>query len=225
MHRVAVISDTHGLLRPEIIEKIQSCEVILHAGDIDNQEVIEKLQQIAPLSVVRGNADKNWAESIPEELHFNLFGFQVYMVHNKKHITTDLSQTEIVVYGHSHKYEAKQTGDIFYLNPGSCGPRRFHQEITMAVLLIDEEKHSFSVEKVDCSPVLEKSKAKKLPQQDMHRLITQIRKDMVAGKTVSQIAKRNRVEEELVEQICRIISTHPGVDVDGVLNRMDIWGK
>ena len=225
VRKIAVISDTHGLLREEVKRELATCEAIFHAGDIDKPEGVKVLRELAPLYVVRGNADKGWAEELQEELTVELYGFRIYMVHNKKHLSTDLSQFDITIYGHSHKYEEKQMKETFFLNPGSCGPRRFHQEITMAILLLDEENHTFTVQKLDYSPTLDKDKAEKLPPKDLHRLITQIIKEIVTGKTVEQIAKKHRVKEELVDQICRIYTTHPGVDVEGILNRMEIWGK
>ena len=93
----------------------------------------------------------------------------------------------------------------------------------MAVLTIDEEGHSFSVEKIDCSPIYQQGTI--LPERDRERLIRTVVKDMDAGRPVSVIAERNRIDEELVRQILQIYTTHPGIDVDGILNRMDILGK
>ena len=254
MHKVAVLSDTHGLLRDEVLEQLITCEAILHAGDIGKPEILDKLKEIAPLYVVRGNIDKEkWAEEIPEELCFNLFGFGIYIVHNKKHIrkeivdSTDnvdvifknnsnfkhslgadlgIGNIDFIITGHSHKYEERQEKEIFFLNPGSCGTKRFKLPVTMAFLMLNETEHKFIVEKHIFSQSLNIKKegsAVKFPQKDMYKLIKKIIKEMEAGKKVSDIAKNNGVDEELVEQICRIYSTHPGVDVDGILNRMDIW--
>lgn len=222
MHRIAVISDTHGLLRPEIIEKIKDCEQIFHAGDIDRQEVIQQLEERAPLQVVRGNADKEWAKEIPETKEFDIYGFRIFMVHNKKFIKKDLSDVDVVIYGHSHIYEAREKEGVFYLNPGSCGPRRFHQAITMAILVLYEEEHRFEVEKIDVSPILDDNRKMKMTKKDMHYVINQVIKEMNAGKNIDVIAKKNRVDKDLVTQICRIYATHPGVDTDGILNRIEL---
>lgn len=147
MHKIGVLSDTHGLLRPEVIEALQGCEVILHGGDINKQSVLEELGKIAPVKAVRGNNDKEWAEHIPKILTCREFGIHIFMVHNKKEIPADLTGKDLVIYGHSHKYEEKETDGIYYLNPGSCGPRRFHQEITLAMLYIKEDG-SFWTEKI-----------------------------------------------------------------------------
>ena len=126
-----ILSDTHGLLRPAVLELLQNADAILHAGDINSQAVVDKLASFAPLYVVRGNNDKEWAEAIPHELTVTLDGVRFYMVHNKKDVPADLSGANVVVFGHSHKYSEEQRGDVLWLNPGSCGPRRFHQEITL----------------------------------------------------------------------------------------------
>lgn len=137
-HRIGVLSDTHGLLRPEVLEYLQGCEAILHGGDINRQEILDRLEKIAPVYVVRGNNDKGWAEEIPEMLRLEFYGVKIFMIHNKKHMPKNLSDIDVVVYGHSHRYEEKSEGGMLWLNPGSCGPRRFSQPITMAVLEIEE---------------------------------------------------------------------------------------
>ena len=145
--KVAVISDTHGLLRPEVLEKIMDCELILHGGDINRQDIIDSLKQIAPLIVVRGNNDKEWAEGVPLFESFSIGGVKVYMTHKKKDLPEDLSSYDLIITGHTHKYEYKTIGDQVFLNPGSCGPRKTTQPITMAVLYVEED--GFTVEKID----------------------------------------------------------------------------
>ena len=222
-HRIAIISDTHGLLRPECINILRTCEVILHAGDVGKPEVLRKLGEIAGVLAVRGNVDKDWAEDLPVELETELYGFRIYMVHNKKQIKGDLSDVDIVIYGHSHKYEEKTEGKIRYLNPGSCGARRFRLPVTMMVLTIFPEEHRFEIEKINCLPEsAEEEGNSAFPRKDMDKLIRMIVKEMKAGKGVAEIAAKVRSEKELVEQICRIYATHPGVDVDGILNRMEL---
>lgn len=221
MHRIAVISDTHGMLREEVLSCAGTCEAILHAGDTGRWEIIQALKEIAPVYVVRGNIDKEWGD-IPEELYFGLYGFNFYMVHNRKQIKADISKTDIIIYGHSHIYKEEYLKNILYLNPGSCGPGRFRLAITMAVITLDEERHKFSVEKINC---LDTDKARKpeSSQKDMYNIVKRVIKDMESGKEISVIAKKNGIQEELTEKICRIYSTHQGIDVDGILNRLDIW--
>lgn len=222
-HRIAVISDTHGLLRPECIRVLETCEAIMHAGDVGKPEILSRLREIAETYVVRGNVDKEWAEGLPVELETELYGFHFYMVHNKKHIKANLGNVDIVVYGHSHKYEEKTQENITYLNPGSCGARRFRLPVTMMVLTVFPQERRFEIEKIDCLPeYAEEEAVGAFPQKEMDRLIGWIIKEMKAGKGVVEIADKVRVDKALVEQICRIYATHPGVDVDGILNRMEL---
>ena len=139
MHKIAVISDTHNLLRPEVLSILEGCEAILHAGDISTPEIYDRLQNIniSTIYAVRGNNDRNWAREIPLVRQFELYGIQICMTHIKRNIPKE-HNADLVIYGHSHRYSCSREGDTVYLNPGSCGPRRFNQEITMAVLTLFE---------------------------------------------------------------------------------------
>jgi putative phosphoesterase len=224
-HKIAVISDTHSLLRPEIMEKVKDCGLILHAGDIASEETAEKLKSLRETYFVRGNADKgSWASDIPLTCEAELFGIRIFMLHNRKQMPEPVPECDIVIYGHSHRYAEEYKYGVCYFNPGSCGPRRFHQEVTMAILTVDDESKQFSFEKIDCSPVL-RADCAGLPPKDMAVLIGRITSQMEAGKTVEEIAKKNRVEDKLVRQILQIYTTHPGIDEDGILDRMEIWDK
>ena len=142
MYKIGIISDTHGLLRPEVAEALRGCEAILHGGDVNKPEIIEQLKQIAPTYVVRGNNDKEWAKELPESMTVSLCGIRFFMVHNKKHIPKSedsLQDVDIIVYGHSHKYEEKYESRRLSLNPGSCGPRRIKHTITFAVLEVEDD--------------------------------------------------------------------------------------
>ena len=134
VYRIGVVSDTHGLVRDEVREVLKTCQVILHGGDINRREILEELKAIAPLFVVRGNNDKEWAKELPETLSATVCGLNIFMVHNRKHVPEDLGDADVVVFGHSHRYEEKWEQGRLWLNPGSCGPRRFGQPITMAVI-------------------------------------------------------------------------------------------
>ncbi|MCM1063893.1 MAG: metallophosphatase family protein [Eubacterium sp.] len=222
-HRVAVISDTHGLLRPECVRVLETCEAILHAGDVGKPEILSRLREIAQTYAVRGNVDQEWAEELPMELETELYGFRFYMVHNKKYIRAGLSDADFVICGHSHKYEEKTERGITYLNPGSCGPRRFRLPVTMMALTLFPEEHRFEVERIDCLPrTADVEMSGAFPQKEMDRLIRRIIKEMKVGKGVAEIAGKVGADRALVEQICRIYATHPGVDVDGILNRMEL---
>ena len=144
--KLAILSDTHGLLRPEVAEHLKTADAILHGGDINKPGIVEQLEQYAPLYVVRGNNDKEWAEQIPHDLTITLGGVTFYMVHNKKEVPADLTGVDAVVFGHSHKYLLEEKDGVLWLNPGSCGPRRFHQEITM--MMAEAEDGTLRVEKI-----------------------------------------------------------------------------
>ena len=135
--KIGVLSDTHGLLRPAVLEVLRSCDCILHGGDVNKPEILDTLRSIAPLYVVRGNNDREWAEGLPQSLTVTLGGVPFFMVHNKKDVPADLGDARVVVFGHSHRYLEQQRDGRLWLNPGSCGRRRFDQEITMAVVTVD----------------------------------------------------------------------------------------
>ena len=136
--KLAILSDTHGLLRPEVAEHLKTADAILHGGDINKPSIVDQLRQYAPLYIVRGNNDREWAEAIPHHLTVTLEGVTFFMVHNKKEVPGDLSGVDVVVFGHSHKYVQEEKSGMLWLNPGSCGPRRFHQEITMMMAEITD---------------------------------------------------------------------------------------
>ena len=146
MMRIGVISDTHGLLREEVLKILRGCDCILHGGDINNQSVLDTLEQIAPVYAVWGNNDKEWAEHLPHDLTVQLEGLKIFMVHNKKEIQNLPPDADIVIFGHSHKYFEQVIDGQLWLNPGSCGKRRFGQEISFAVLKIDGE--NYQVQKI-----------------------------------------------------------------------------
>ncbi len=223
--RVAILSDTHGLLRPEIKEILKTCEVILHGGDINSQKILDELKEIAPVYVVRGNNDKEWAAALEYELMFTLSGLRICMVHNKKHRRTDLSGIDLFVYGHSHKYEEKMVDGVHYLNPGSCGARRFRQPVTMAVLEIEEESGKWQIHKIDLTERGETKEDKPfqgINEKNLKTVVETIVREMRAGRKVEDIAKKLGVDSEFVEQVCRIYVTHPGVDAQGIMDKMEV---
>lgn len=138
---IGVISDTHGLLRPEALKHLGDVERIIHAGDIGSPNVLEKLQTLAPVTAVRGNNDKGaWAEAIPESLSFEVRGHTIHVLHDLSQI--DLSPSaagiEVVISGHSHKPVVEQRDGVLFLNPGSIGPRRFRLPIALAKLYVTD---------------------------------------------------------------------------------------
>lgn len=146
MKNIAILSDTHGLLRPEVMVRLERADVILHAGDINTQAIVDTLCTCAKVYVVQGNNDKEWAENLPHSLTFTVEGVRFFMVHNKKDVPKDLSGVDVVVYGHSHKYTCEEREGVLWLNPGSCGRRRFNQEITFCMM--EAENGQYRVEKI-----------------------------------------------------------------------------
>lgn len=147
MHKIGILSDTHGMLRPEVLEKLDGCDLILHGGDINRKEILNRLEEIAPVYAVRGNNDKEWADYLPETISLEVEGCRIFMVHNKKQVPKELSDIDVVVFGHSHKYSEQSIDNRVWLNPGSCGKRRFDQEITFALMEVDGK--NILIEKVD----------------------------------------------------------------------------
>ncbi|HSQ88981.1 metallophosphoesterase family protein [Romboutsia sp.] len=140
---IGLISDTHGLLRKEVVEKLRGCDLIIHAGDIGKIEVVEKLKDIAQTELVKGNCDKNIDSNImPEEKIIEVRDKRIYLIHDIEKLKVDLKKEniDIVVYGHSHKKNIYTENGIIYINPGSIGPKRFKLPTTMAKLYIDEKE-------------------------------------------------------------------------------------
>ena len=138
--RVAVISDTHGLLRPEALNALQGAEHILHAGDVGDPAILDTLSAIAPVTAIRGNIDEGGACShLPPSELIELNGRNIYMLHDVKKLDLNPEAAGIaaVVFGHSHKPLVEQRRGVLFLNPGSAGPRRFQLPVTLAWLNID----------------------------------------------------------------------------------------
>ncbi|WP_409189063.1 metallophosphoesterase family protein [Bradyrhizobium sp. RDM4] len=139
--RIGVISDTHGLLRPEVEHYLAGVSHIIHAGDIGTPDILERLRRIAPVTAIRGNVDVgNWARHYPETETLRLGGRGFYLLHDLKTLEIDPAAHDIdaVISGHSHRVQIKTINGILFLNPGSAGPRRFHLPITLATLDLDE---------------------------------------------------------------------------------------
>ena len=136
---IGVVSDTHGLLRPEVAEVFAGVRLILHAGDIGKPEVVEQLKLIAPVVAVRGNNDKGtWARMIPETELAQVDGIRIYIVHDVKDVDFDPveKRIQVVVSGHSHRPSIDRRRTVLFMNPGSAGPRRFKLPITVGRVTI-----------------------------------------------------------------------------------------
>lgn len=133
---IGIISDTHGLVRPQALEALKGVEMILHAGDIGNQEVLDTLNQIAPVVAVRGNNDQGeWAQSLPDWEVVEAGDVSIYMLHDLKEIDISPSGSfRVVVSGHSHQPSITEQRGVLYVNPGSAGPRRFTLPVSLAHL-------------------------------------------------------------------------------------------
>ncbi len=140
MFRVGLISDTHGLLRPEAIAFLQGSDFIVHAGDIGDSAILQALAAIAPLTVVRGNNDRgSWAEQLAETALLEVGETAIYAIHDlaQLEIAPSAAEVRVVVSGHSHKPVVEERDGVLYVNPGSSGPRRFKLPISAGELVVD----------------------------------------------------------------------------------------
>jgi putative phosphoesterase len=138
--RVGIISDTHGLLRPEAVELLRGSEHIIHAGDIGAPEIIPELEKIAPVTAIRGNVDtQEWARHFAETEVVELAGLYLYVIHdaNALDLNPKAAGFAAVISGHSHKPKREVKDGVLYFNPGSAGPRRFTLPISVGLLTID----------------------------------------------------------------------------------------
>ncbi|MCK1422679.1 metallophosphoesterase family protein [Bradyrhizobium sp. 182] len=134
--RIGIISDTHGLLRPEAERGLAGVDHIIHAGDIGRPEIVDALHRIAPVTAIRGNVDNGeWAREYPDTNLVRLAGKSIYVLHDLKTLQDDLGAgIDVIVSGHSHVPKIDTVGGVLYVNPGSAGPRRFKLPITLATL-------------------------------------------------------------------------------------------
>ena len=140
MLRIGLISDTHGLLRPSALDWLAGSDRIVHAGDIGDATILERLAAIAPLSAVRGNNDTaDWARDVPETLTFEAGGVRIHVLHDLNQLVLDPSAANIsvAIAGHSHRPNIARRDGVLYVNPGSAGPRRISRPIGVGELSID----------------------------------------------------------------------------------------
>ena len=137
--KVGIISDTHGLLRPEAVQQLAGVAHIIHAGDIGKPDIVARLGLIAPVTAIRGNVDTApWAEAYPETTTVTLAGRRIHILHDLHALQLDPASegVDVVISGHSHQARIETRQSVLYLNPGSAGPRRFRLPITLAILEI-----------------------------------------------------------------------------------------
>lgn len=138
MTLVGLISDTHGLLRPEAVAALEGSDLILHAGDVGDPEILERLARVAPVRAVRGNTDAGgWAERLPLAVSTEIEGVPLFLHHG--HLPPPLERlraARVIVQGHSHRPEVTERAGKLYVNPGSAGPKRFRLPVTVALLRV-----------------------------------------------------------------------------------------
>jgi putative phosphoesterase len=135
--RIGIISDTHGVLRPEAQRALSGVQLIIHAGDVGAPEILTQLKTIAPVFAVRGNVDTQpWAQELPLTTAVEISGFNLYVLHNLHDLDLNPQAAgfDAVISGHTHQAEQHQDGRVLFLNPGSAGPRRFQLPVTLALL-------------------------------------------------------------------------------------------
>lgn len=144
--KLAIISDTHRLLRPELLSYVEKVDLILHAGDIGSIKVLTELKEITPTLAVTGNVDiKYWAKTIPDVIEKVIDGVKIKMIHEPENIPESWFEdgTDIIIYGHTHKPLETKKGNTLLLNPGSVGPKRFDLPISFMLMEINEGKFSY----------------------------------------------------------------------------------
>jgi putative phosphoesterase len=152
--RIGVISDTHGLLREEALAALAGSDLIIHAGDVGDPEILERLRRLAPVVAVRGNIDKAaWASALPKTTMVETGTAWIYVLHDIHELDLDPAAAGfgIVISGHSHRPSREERGGVIYLNPGSAGPRRFRLPITLARIHMGAGK--FEVEMIGLTPL------------------------------------------------------------------------
>jgi uncharacterized protein len=137
---VGIVSDTHGLVRPEALEALRGSDVILHAGDIGGHHVLQELGLLAPVIPVRGNVDGGWARLLPERRRLDLGGVPVLILHDRALLGQDPAAEgiQVVVFGHSHQPLAEKKRGVLWFNPGSAGPRRFSLPVSLGRFVIED---------------------------------------------------------------------------------------
>jgi uncharacterized protein len=149
MVRIGVISDTHGLLRPEALAALHGSDRIIHAGDIGGPEILRRLGEIAPVTAVRGNVDgEDWAQEIPATNVVEAGGVSIYILHNlaELDLKPEAAGFAAVIYGHSHVPKQETKHGVLYFNPGSAGARRFNLPISVGRLMIADGRTSGEIE-------------------------------------------------------------------------------
>ena len=139
--KVGIISDTHGLMRPEVLEVLKTCDYVLHAGDFTEEKILDQIRFIGQLYAVRGNSDGLWARGLAEKLRFRIEDLEFLLVHDRNKARAAALEADVVVSGHTHRYSEEVADGRLWLNPGTCGWPRFPGEVSMAVMEITGRKY------------------------------------------------------------------------------------
>lgn len=215
--KIAVISDTHNLLHPEVVRIIEDCDCVIHAGDFCSEKTYNELKNIQNTDklffAVRGNNDK-WTEELPESIRFELCGTSFFVTHKKNGIPMDTME-DIIIFGHSHRYSEEDKGKQLFLNPGSCGRRRFNLPVTMALLYIEEGRRV--VRRVE---IADEGADVSIPK-NLPKTVKNIMDCLDRGGSIEEISRRLRLDIEFVSQIARIKVTHPTADEYAIVNKIE----
>lgn len=149
--KIGILSDTHGVLRPDFISVLSTCDYIIHAGDFDNEKTYKQLKDLnVPMYMVRGNCDYgSWCNNFPEHLTFTIGELTFYLIHNHSHMPPVAELTDrpdIVIFGHTHSYTNFTHHNVTYINPGSAGNSRGEP---LSILVMDVEGHDFSIRRIN----------------------------------------------------------------------------
>ena len=156
MHRIGLIADTHGLLRPEAVSFLRGCDSIVHAGDICGPGILERLATLAPLTAVRGNNDTgDWALQLRETELLQVDQVFIYALHDLGQLDIEPAQAgvQVVVSGHSHRPAIQTREGVWYVNPGSAGPRRFRLPVSIGELVVDGDAVTPRIVELDAENV------------------------------------------------------------------------
>ncbi|MEA9588199.1 metallophosphoesterase family protein [Xanthomonas sp. WHRI 10064A] len=136
--RIGLVSDTHGLLRPEAVTALAGCAALIHAGDVGKPDVLAALQALAPVHAIAGNIDdKPWGAALPQTLDLVIAGVRIHVLHDLKTLAVDVA-AEVVISGHSHMPSVHSRNGVLYVNPGSAGRRRFSLPISVGLLWLGD---------------------------------------------------------------------------------------
>ncbi len=233
--RAAIMADTHGVLRPEVEKILETCDVIVHAGDFDNQLLYHKLSSGWPLYAVRGNNDRGWSGGLPLIKRFEIGGIGFLMAHERKDIPSNFGEAKVIVYGHSHMYQQQEINGRLWLNPGSCGYKRFTLPLSLAVMTIQDGTYQLEtiwLEKGYGTPgdaIAQREKEKKSryerrqkrQQQDNDRarlfFISRMVRQRRAGSTPEWAAENLGTNAALVQAVWEICDQLPDADARKIL--------